>query len=518
VLDGRVAEPKWAWAGLVLIIALAALIRHHHFATVHSWFDESLGWRMAQFPPGEIVDRSERNVHPPAHFLLLSAWSGVFGGSLASLRYYSLLWGLGTVVGGYFLTAAAMASRDVRRRAFAGLLASLLIALSSLHIQWSQQIKMYALGTCLTVWSTWLLLRWFQSGGAFRLVGYVPLAVALALQHHYGTFTVFAQLTFALLWSARRSWTKTRPGDFTSIVITGWATASLWSLWLPSFLVQRALVKESYWIDQFQWQNVPKVWSELFTAYTSLRPSQDVSLGITQVVLTSIVVLLALRMPGARMLGWLVLVPFTIAVSWSLWDRNVLVPRYLINAHVCLLCGLALLAATIPVAFLRYVLAIALVLGVALTGYEQRLRRTRHAETPGMPAVVSALGEAKNAGEPVLVCNPMLYLNVCAHQLNLPDVYAFDPGYSFPHFQGTPVMRDEEYLSLTELNEAGHDWAWALDAEKWLGGNWKVHLPPEWELQEERRIEEWYATLVIRAYRRESSPARGSDRLTERAM
>lgn len=66
-------------------------------------------------------------------------------------------------------------------------------------------------------------------------------------------------------------------------------------------------------------------------------------------------------------------------------------------------------------------------------------------------------------------------------------------------------MKAEEYCSLTDLDAATGDWVWTLDAEQWLGGTWKVQLPREWRLQEERRIREWYATLVIRAYRRESA-------------
>ena len=523
---------------LLLVMFVGLLLRLHCLTTVHSWFDESLGWRMAQFPPAEIVERSQRNVHPPMHFLLLSGWSRVFGGSLASLRFYSLFWGMGTILGGFFLAAAAMnrscmqfASPSPHRepppattgwgialidgqQALAGLLAALLIALSSLHVDWSQQVKMYTLGTCLTIWSTWLLLRWFQCGGAWRLIGYVPLAAALSLQHHYGTFTVFAQLTFALLWSARRSGQGIRKGDFTSILVTTWATSALWSLWLPSFLVQRSLVKNSYWIGAFDWHRVVDVWSGLFLAKTSVHVSSVGSAAIAQLVLMSVLLLLVHRQAGARLMGWLVLVPYAIAVGWSIWDQNVMASRFLINAHACLLTGLAILVASIPVTSLRYGTAIVLAIGVGITGCQQRVQRTKDAEMPGMPLVISTLREAKSAEERVLVCNPMLYLNACVYGEGLEDIYAFDPGQSFPHFQGTPVMKAEEYCSLTDLDAATGDWVWTLDAEQWLGGTWKVQLPREWRLQEERRIREWYATLVIRAYRRESAIVRVNSQAT----
>jgi hypothetical protein len=123
---------------------------------------------------------------------------------------------------------------------------------------------------------------------------------------------------------------------------------------------------------------------------------------------------------------------------------------------------------------------------------------------PGMPEAISVLQGMRGSNEPVLVCNPMLYLNLCVHNRdrNLNDVYAFDPGYAFPHFQGAPVMREEEYYSREDLQEAGHDWVWTLDASHWLGGDWNVRLSKGWELQGEKRIKEWYATLVVRSYRR----------------
>src|SRR5688572_16073158 len=82
---------------LFLILFGAAGLRIYHLGTVHSWFDESLGWRMSQFSVSDIIDRSERNVHPPVHFLLLSFWRRLFGGSLFALRCYSLTLGLLTV-------------------------------------------------------------------------------------------------------------------------------------------------------------------------------------------------------------------------------------------------------------------------------------------------------------------------------------------------------------------------------------------------------------------------------------
>lgn len=508
----------WATGVLILIILAGAFLRAHEFGTVHSWFDESLGWRMSQFSPSEIVARSERNVHPPFHFLLLSGWRALFGGSLLALRTYSVFWGLGTIVGGYLvartaLTRPGMDEAARSRSEFAGLVAATLIACSALHISWSQQIKMYELGTCLTLWSTWCLLSWFQEERFRWLVAYVPLAAGLALQHHYGTFTVFAQLTFALMWSARRAFSGGWSKHFLPVLLASWATTSLWTLWLPSFLIQRNLVKDSYWIGKFQWSHVVNVWNELFLTETAIPRSELLTWGIAELVLLCVLFLLAQRLPGVRLVGWLVLVPYAMAVAWSVSDANVLIARFLIYAHVCLLTGIGILSASLPFRALRWGVACVLIAGVAFTAWEQRQFRTRQASRPGMPVAISTLRDTKAEQDLILVCNPMLYLNVCAHQDGLTNVYSYDPGQGFPHFQGTPVMKDEEYFTIADLQRFAGGWVWTLDAENWLGGIWKVHLPAEWKLEQELRIPEWYGTLVIRSYHRDAVPSGSSSQM-----
>lgn len=497
----QTAKPWGTWAALAAIMSIALVLRLYQLGAVTTWFDESLGWRMAQFTPIEIIERSERNVHPPAHFLLLHFWRALFGGALSTLRCYSLLWGMLTVLGGYFL--ARDATIDPARPAdqtFGSLLASLMIALSPLHIHWSQQVKMYTLGTCLAVWSTWLLLTWFQREGFWRLVLYVPAGAVLALQHHYGAFTVFAQLTFALVWAANRSWGGAR--CLFPVVVTSWATTSLWSLWLPSFLNQRLLVKKTYWIQRFDWQTVVDVWAQLFAPTESGPSSSTWSWIAAELVFATLVLLFASRRPGIRWLGWLVLVPFTFAVGWSCLSHNVLVARFLIFAHVFLLIGGAVLIGCIRNQWLRIGLTSLAVVSLAWTADQQRLERQRQASHPGMRQLVETLRDIRADNEPVLVCNPMLYLNVCVHGQGLTEIYAFDPGHPFPHFQGTPVMTESEYYGIATLDQSGHTWVWTLDAENWLGGNWNVHLPSEWRVHDELRIQEWYGTLVLRGYRR----------------
>lgn len=491
-----------------LVVILAGWIRLYHFSDVHSWFDESLGWRMSQFSFAEIIARSERNVHPPMHFLLLSVWRDLFGGSILALRSYALVWGLGTAAGAMCLVYAALEKAErPRDRLLGATLSGLLVALSPLHIHWSQQIKMYSLGTCLTVWSSWLLLRWMQTMRTRCFILYVPLAVALSLQHHYGTLTVFAQLTFVGSWAAIESYRDKQWSRLITSAVAGWATFSLWALWLPSFLAQRNLVKAGYWIGDFRWRQAVTVWGHLFTEDTGVRLGSTASWMAAEIVFFLILSLLIANNTYGRFIAWLAVVPYALALAWSVLSENVFVPRFLINAQLCLLCGVGVLLYSLRLAPVNFILSLILICGFGYLAMQQREHRERQASVPGMPAAISILQGARVTHEPVLVCNPMLYLNVCAHNQSagLERLYAYDPGYVYPHFQGTPVMRAEEYYGVDDLARDDCNWVWTLDASNWLGGDWKVRLPQNWEPQGETRIKEWYGTLVIRSYRRRGS-------------
>ncbi len=493
---------------LLSIVVLGLVLRLQHLATVTSWFDESFGWRMAQFAPSEIIARSELDVHPPLYFLVLHVWAMLFGDSIVPLRSCAVVFGELTVLGAYVLVrAVTVTDLQPHGNSFAALLAALFVTLSPPHVYWSQQIKMYTFGAALAVWSTWLLLSWFQGRERWRLILYVLTAAVLALQHHYGAFTVFGQLSFGLTWAACRWW-KSADTQFMPMIFASWVTTALWSLWLPSLLLQRSQVRENYWIRAFDWQSIVDVWTQLFSVSEHGQPSAEVAWTVGEIVWAVMAVLLVRREPGVRCLGWLALAPYLLAIFWSSMLHNVLVARFLIFAHVFLLIGGAVLIGSLPSKWFRWSLAVVALAGLGWTAHARWSQRNGEAAVPGMPDVVRTLRETRPKEERVLVCNPMLYLNVIAHGTDLPNIYAFDPGHRFPHYQGTPVMKDADYCNVGTLEQMGQAWVWTIDAEDWLGGKWQVHLPAEWKLQHERRVREWYATLVLRAYRRDSAASR----------
>src|SRR5487761_1395936 len=217
-----------SWLALSAIVALAAMVRCQNLAALSYDFDEAFCWKMIGFPVGEIWTRSALDNHPPLYFYLLWGWAKVFGDSPQALRLLSVLLGLATVVGAYFLVRqigsgirenSGVVSSGIRENSvptanpelsrvplrvaeLPALAAAGLVALSPLQVDWSPRVRMYVLGSALAVASCWLLLRALQARQPrWRDFGWYALAAAgLAYTHYFGLFVLAGQFLYAVGW------------------------------------------------------------------------------------------------------------------------------------------------------------------------------------------------------------------------------------------------------------------------------------------------------------------------------
>lgn len=203
---GSLRWQEWFWrlAPWALMV-LALLLRLYHLDAQSLWYDEGWSIELAHESPARVFFRLKdfADPHPPGYYLLLIFWGHLFGRSVWALRALSALLGALTVGAIYY------AGKQLFDRA-TGLLAAVVLTLSSAHWVYSQEMRMYTLLTlCLA-----LLLELFHRYG-FRREGWswrhwlalVGLE-ALAVYTHF--FAVFALAALALwlgvqlLWEARR--------------------------------------------------------------------------------------------------------------------------------------------------------------------------------------------------------------------------------------------------------------------------------------------------------------------------
>jgi uncharacterized membrane protein len=178
---------------LLLILLLGWALRLHAIAARSLWADE--GWTMllSQGPGlGTITRTMAHDQHPPLFFVLFRLWRNATGDTELATRYFSVLIGMLAVAGTYQL------GRELFNPVV-GVLAMLILALSDLHIDLSQEVRHYSLLATLIIWSSLFYVRWWHRPTRANRVGYVLTSIALLYTHYLGGYVLIAQLIHMLI-------------------------------------------------------------------------------------------------------------------------------------------------------------------------------------------------------------------------------------------------------------------------------------------------------------------------------
>lgn len=164
---------------------------------------------ITKFAPGDT--------HPPLYYLILKLWTVVFGYSEISLRLPSVILGAATIYVVYLIGKKIVGNNI-------GILSSLLLATSGLHLYYSQEARMYALSTFAVSLAVYAFLKirerarqidWLLFSFSLFLIGitdYLPLLIipifwitGLVIKKRKDWWKKFLVshlplATFALLW------------------------------------------------------------------------------------------------------------------------------------------------------------------------------------------------------------------------------------------------------------------------------------------------------------------------------
>jgi mannosyltransferase len=179
--------------------------------------------------------------HPPLYYWLLHYWVALFGTSEVAVRSLSVLFGALAIPVIYLLG----------RRLFneeAGLLAALILAFSTLNVQYSQEARMYSLMVLLALLSMYFFLRLLHKSNLAIAAGYVLATTLMLYTHIYGLFVLLAQNIYlvSLIFLSREK--TVRPAQWIALqaIVVG-----LFALWIPVLMSNvTSIVKggEGYWI------------------------------------------------------------------------------------------------------------------------------------------------------------------------------------------------------------------------------------------------------------------------------
>jgi uncharacterized membrane protein len=186
----KLNEKSWLII-LAFICLVYVLIRFWHLTDSCLWFDEifsvhaalrdwqNLFWFVAQ----DLI-------HPPLFYVFLKLWISVGGESLFWLRFFSVFFSILALIPFYLLC------RQLKLNYPTIALSLTFLAVSGSLLKYAQEVRMYGLLLCLSLFSMWLLARFLNVGKGIWFLTFVN--ILLVYSHYFGWFVVLAEV-FAVL-------------------------------------------------------------------------------------------------------------------------------------------------------------------------------------------------------------------------------------------------------------------------------------------------------------------------------
>ena len=300
-----------AWAvGLTAVIAAGAAVRLTGLGRESFWFNEAASYFYAKGSAWEVARRSWTiETNPPLFHLLIHFWKGIFSASEAALRFPSALAGAATL-----LVMIPFARLFL---GWAGTLAAVaLLALSPLHVWYSQECRAFALWVLCITAAYVCYFQWEQNGRA-RWLGANGALLFLAVGLHYFGFhaALIENLYFLFQWKRfnwhrRRAWIGSQAA--LALALAPWA-------WMMA-RVDRSHV--AWWADSgMEWSVFKSLWFQLNGVFYYLTPQRWAKAAVLAINAAMLVWgWCALRKNGPRrwFLALAILLPVVLNIIFSL--------------------------------------------------------------------------------------------------------------------------------------------------------------------------------------------------------
>lgn len=175
--------------GFILILGIG--LRFYDLGTESFWLDEVATTIEAQQSIQEIL-MSGRMDQPPAYYFLMHFWVQIFGISEVSLRSFSALAGVGSIIL-IFLVGRKLYGIEI------GLLSAFFIAISDFQILFSQEARNYSFFEFTALLSFLFFILYLNSNKQFHYILYIVFSIFMVYANAYGICILAAQNLYIFL-------------------------------------------------------------------------------------------------------------------------------------------------------------------------------------------------------------------------------------------------------------------------------------------------------------------------------
>lgn len=455
----------------IVPIGLLALISRSIFATkADIWHDEGYSTMIINQSPSDIIAISANDVHPPFYYLALSGWQAIFGSSLVSLRGFSVVVGVLTVILLYFLLRKLFSQKPA-------VLGSLFAAIGPFLVRYSDEVRMYSLAALLAVASTYLLALALNKKTKHQLLLWAVYGLTIAAGIYTQYFFIFLVPAHLLYMLYRNSWNWKKllqdKGAWLGYLLAG----GMFLPWLPTMLSQMSRVQQGFWIPPLSLESIPSTISKFVLYDSILVPILGYTLLLAVAILPFYLAKNKTEKASSLLLvGWLA-IPI-IGVALLSFNRPVYIDRYFTYSAPAFYALLAIAITHIKTKKHKWIpCALAaltcflLMIGISNVG---------SSATHKMGHAVNALNEDFQQGDKIISAELYTFFDSSYYNQTNQPVYLLSE-QPFGKYGEYSLLHDKPHLRVSSLN--------SVTAQRvWLIGKTGEHdyfttgIPDSWEL------------------------------------
>ena len=196
---GKAKKNKELLLIFFVILILGLFLRLYGITRESLWIDEgfSIGaardiFKVMKSPTPIDFINNYVDKNPPLYFIFLNLWMKLFGTSEFAVRFPSVIIGLMSIFMIYKL-AELLFNKE------AGLFASFFLAVTYIHVYYSQETRYYNLFVLLAIVSFYFLEKFFDKGEIKYAAGYMIFTAMLLYTHVHSIFLVLTQNVYFIL-------------------------------------------------------------------------------------------------------------------------------------------------------------------------------------------------------------------------------------------------------------------------------------------------------------------------------
>jgi 4-amino-4-deoxy-L-arabinose transferase-like glycosyltransferase len=228
------------WFILIFIFASIFYLYNINFSDI--WIDEAFTKALVRHSYGEITQLIKNDFHPPLYFFGLKLFVTIFGLNDFTLRLFSVLGILATILLVYII------GQKVFGKSGALYFCLLMVSLPMLA-EFAHEARMYTWGSFAVAGTFLFASRFLSSDKQSDLIWFMSFSLAAAYTHYYALLAAFWANVFVSIFLFIK-----RKNQFRIHLIYSLIVLILYIPWFTVVLRQTKKVAESYWVPALDWQ------------------------------------------------------------------------------------------------------------------------------------------------------------------------------------------------------------------------------------------------------------------------